>query len=114
MLFGQQLAGVPEAHLVHPHHPVDHAAAGVAAKAVPQIRLRRDDAARGIVALMPRTATGQVLALRDECQALRLDEARQTHLALQPLQRLVRDTCHAVPPITGGSPKNLSSTLATK
>src|ERR1700683_947066 len=101
MLFGEQLARVPEAHFMHPHHPVDHAAAGIAAKAVPQVRLRRDDAARGIVSVMPRTTTGQVLALHDELVALRLDEARQTYLALQPLQRLVRDTCHAVPPKTG-------------
>ena len=76
MLFGEQLARVPEAHFVHPHHPVDHAAAGIAAKAMPEIGFRRDDAARGIVPLVPRTAAGQVFALRDEFHALRLDQPR--------------------------------------
>src|SRR5882672_4014070 len=101
MLLYQEFARMPEAHVVPAHHPVDDAAARITAKAVPQVRGRGDDAARGVVSLMPRAAASQVLALRDEFQTLRLDEACEAHLALQALQRLVRDTCHAVPPITG-------------
>src|ERR1700721_1257230 len=100
MLFGQELARMPEAHLVPAHHPVDHAAAGIATKAMPEIGFRGDDAARRVVPLMPRTAAGQVLALGDEVYALALDQPLKTHLALQALQCLVRDACHTLPPIT--------------
>src|SRR5271155_3615982 len=108
MLLYQEFARVSEAHFVPAHHPVDHTAAGIAAKTVPQIRFRGDDAARGIVPLMPRAAAGQGLALYDELYPLRLDQPREAHLALQALQRLVRDACHR------DSPKNLSRGFCKK
>jgi hypothetical protein len=93
---GEQLARVAEADFVRAHHPVDHAAAGIAAEAVPEIGLRGDDAGRGVIPRVPGTAAGKILALGNEGKALALDEARKTHLALQALQFRIRDARHRV------------------
>ena len=75
-----------ERHLVRAHHPIDHRAARVAAEAVPEVRLRGDDAGRGVIAVVPRTTTGEILALGEEPMPLALDQAGETHLTLQPLE----------------------------
>src|SRR5690606_9146021 len=58
----------------------------------------------GIVAVVPRAAAGQILALRDESVALALDQPRERDLALQPLELLVRDARH----------RDLQNRLSTK
>ena len=74
------------------------APAGITPEAVPQIGLRRDDAARGVIPLVPGTAAGQILALTHETMPLALDQPRKTHLALQALQLSVRDARHRLLP----------------
>ena len=78
MLLQEQLARMAEGDPVRAHHPVDHRAAGIAPEAVPEIGLRRHDAARGLIPLVPGTAAGQVLALRDEFPWPSIRRARET------------------------------------
>src|SRR5690348_13642960 len=94
MFLQEQLARMAEGDAVRAHHPVDHRAAGSAPEAVPEISLRRHDAARGLIPLVPGTAAGQVLALGGEPVPLRLDQAHEGDLALQALELSVRDSCH--------------------
>src|SRR5579872_2281877 len=97
MLFQKQLTGMAEGDPVRAHHPVDHRPAGIAPEAVPEVALRRHDAARGLIALVPGTAAGQVLTLRDQPMSLALDEAHERDLAFQTLELGVRDARHATP-----------------
>jgi hypothetical protein len=47
-----------------------------------------------VVAVVPRTAAGEILALRGELVARALDQPRERHFALQPLDLLIGDACH--------------------
>src|SRR6185437_8354270 len=84
-----------EGDAVRAHHPVDHRPAGIAPEAVPEIGLRRHDAARGLIPLVPGTSTSQVLALTHEPVSLALDETHEGDLALQALELGIRDPPHA-------------------
>src|SRR6185437_11876147 len=95
VLLQEQLARMAEGDPVRAHHPVDHRPAGIAPKAVPEIALRRHDAARGLIPLVPGTAARQVFALTQEPYSLALDEAHEGDLALQALELGIRDARHA-------------------
>src|SRR5262249_36331911 len=43
---------------------------------------------------VPRAATRKILPLRSERVPLALDQPHERHLALQPLELLIRDACH--------------------
>src|SRR6185312_12181307 len=95
MLLQQQLARMAEGDPVRAHHPVDHRTASIAPEAVPEIALRRHDAACSLIALVPWAAACQVLALTDEPVSLPLDETHERDLVLQALELTFRDARHA-------------------
>src|SRR5579872_31890 len=95
MLFQKQLAGMAEGDPVRAHHPVDHRPPSIAPEAVPEIALRAHDATRGLIALVPGAAAGQVLTLSDQLMSLALDETHEGDLPLQALELGIRDTRHA-------------------
>ena len=104
----QELHRVAEGDALGFHHPVDRAAADLAAKAVPQVLGRRHD--QGCLpVLVERAVAVQILALALQLDAGRFHQPLDRHLRFQPLQLFGWDTGHF-----GGLPKNLSRGWGTK
>ena len=94
----QQLDGVAERDPLGLHHPVDHRATGLTSPhAVPQA-LRGRDHQRGGAVVVERAGAHQVLAGLLERHPRPDDQGDQVDLFFQPLDDLVGDAGHGLPP----------------
>src|SRR5215831_7564737 len=88
---------MPKAHALGLHHPIDHRAALLTTKAVPEILRRRHHKAWLCIRVCPeRTAANKIRALALQDHPARFDQPLQSDLPLQPFDLCFRYPRHLV------------------